>query len=178
MVGARRDGGVGLRKTTACALLVSAGCSLVNPLDEGLIGAPVEICGNLRDDDQNGDIDCRDVACAAEAACQETSEAACADGDDNDIDGKRTSIPQSEYLSSPTSVFLSQSGRRSPALAAQRSSAALTAVDLARTMSRATSSIMSSWPPTVFRRPSSTRMSLGFRPYLSPARRANSRNDE
>src|SRR5581483_10711381 len=48
----------------------------------------------------------------------------------------------------------------------------------ARARSSARSSIMSSCPPTVLRRPSSTRRSRGDTPYFSPARCANKRNDE
>ena len=47
-----------------------------------------------------------------------------------------------------------------------------------RAMSSATSSIMSSCPPTVLRLPISTRMSRDETPYRSPARLAKSRNDE
>ena len=47
-----------------------------------------------------------------------------------------------------------------------------------RDMSSARSSIMSSWPPTVLRRPSSTRMSRELTPYFFAARCANSRNEE
>jgi hypothetical protein len=45
-------------------------------------------------------------------------------------------------------------------------------------ISSATSSIMSSWPPTVLRRPSSTRISREGTPYFSPHRLAKSKNDE
>jgi hypothetical protein len=44
--------------------------------------------------------------------------------------------------------------------------------------STATSSIKSSCPPTVRRRPSSTKMSRDETPYRSAARFANSKNDE
>src|SRR5690606_19342078 len=49
---------------------------------------------------------------------------------------------------------------------------------LALAMVRATSSIMSSWPPTVFMRPSSTRISREERPYFSAARFAKRRKLE
>src|SRR5437879_4825590 len=47
-----------------------------------------------------------------------------------------------------------------------------------RTSSRATSSIRSSWPPTVLRRPISTRMSREETPYCCAARCANNRKEE
>jgi len=46
-----------------------------------------------------------------------------------------------------------------------------------RAMVMAVSSIMSSWPPTMPRRPSSTRMSRAGTPYLAEARLANSRKE-
>jgi len=45
-------------------------------------------------------------------------------------------------------------------------------------MSRATSSIMSSCPPIVLRRPNSTKMSREATPYFSPHLLAKSKNDE
>ncbi|MCY1314391.1 hypothetical protein D9M70_650240 [compost metagenome] len=42
-------------------------------------------------------------------------------------------------------------------------------LSLRASRSRATSTIMSSWPPTMRRRPSSTRMSRVFRPYFAAA---------
>ncbi len=47
----------------------------------------------------------------------------------------------------------------------------------ARAMVMAVSSIMSSWPPTMPRRPSSTRMSRAGTPYLALARLAKSRKE-
>ena len=72
---------------------------------------------------------------------------------------------------------LDRSGRRrdasAPAVGVRQPLAAL-----ARAMLMATSSIMSSCPPTVFMRPISMRMSSEGTPYLAAARLANSRNDE
>src|SRR6185295_13232395 len=48
----------------------------------------------------------------------------------------------------------------------------------ARAMLMARSSIISSWPPTVFIRPSSTSISVERTPYLLAARFANNRKDE
>src|SRR5262249_7759583 len=50
--------------------------------------------------------------------------------------------------------------------------------DHLRASSMATSSIRSSCPPTVLRRPISTRISRAETPCFSPARLANRRNDE
>ena len=60
------------------------GCSAINALDETLILAPVEICDDGLDNDENLATDCADEACRGHAHCAE----ACDDGEDNDLDGK------------------------------------------------------------------------------------------
>ncbi len=56
------------------------------------VGLPAEVCGNGRDDNGNGLVDCADPECAAAPGCvctptgTENTSAACSDGRDNDCD--------------------------------------------------------------------------------------------
>lgn len=67
---------------TCFALHGSSGCALALPYPE----ASPEICGNERDDDVDGAIDCADSDCDG-SGCDET-EALCFDERDNDRDGR------------------------------------------------------------------------------------------
>jgi hypothetical protein len=54
---------------------------------DGCVGFAGELCGNLRDDDGDGLLDCADPACAEEVACTGPEEDDCNDLEDDDQDG-------------------------------------------------------------------------------------------
>ena len=70
-------------------LLLCAGCTLANRVDESAIPAgalPAEVCDDGVDNDFDGDIDCDDRNCRLSTHC-EAAEETCCDGADNDGDG-------------------------------------------------------------------------------------------